>query len=272
MNSRPAPRGHFELPSHSMEKPIIPQSLKDIRSEIDAVDRAMLELLERRFAAIRLIKAWKEQRGSEATSPIRPAREAEILRRLESFRNDVVPPDLMVRLWRCMMAAATAVQAQVTIHMSEEIERDGQLRDLVREHFAGLALREHGRIDDMVRASAAKPADIAVVRPQSDWITPLLRQKQLRVIGLLPFLSKHREAPKLLMLGQVKAEPTGQDQTLLALDPGREAPQGTLWSAAAGDYRCIAVEGFLDETSGILKGAGQAAILGQCPSPLEIPR
>jgi chorismate mutase len=255
-----------------MEKPITPQSLKEIRSEIDAVDRAMLELLERRFAAIRLIKQWKEQRGEEAISPIRPAREAEILRRLERLRGDAVPAELMVRLWRAMMAAATAAQAKVTIHMSGVIGGDGALRDLVREHFTGLALEEHGSIEDTIRATAQKPADVGVVEPQSDWIVPVLQERQLKVIGMLPVLSHVRMPPKLLLLGQAKAEPTGEDQTLIALAAGTEAPSAALWSATAGDFRCVAFAGFLDETSAIVKKAGRAIILGHCPSPLEARR
>lgn len=255
-----------------MEKPITPTSLKEIRSEIDAIDRALLELLERRFAAIGLIKRWKEERGAEASSPIRPAREAEILRRLERLRGEAVPPELMVRLWRGIMAAATAAQADVTIHVSGEIGGNAGLRDLVREHFAGLTVEEHDGIEQAIRAAAAKPADIAAVSTDSDWVAPVVKQKRLKVIGMLPLLAKPKAVPRLLMLGQVKAEPTGQDQTLIALPPGGEAPAGALWIAAAGDFRCIALSGFLDETSPVLKDAGHAAILGQCPSPLEVHR
>jgi chorismate mutase len=251
-----------------MEKPITPQSLKEIRNEIDVIDRALLELLERRFAVIRHIKRFKEQRGDEA-SPIRPAREAEILRRLEELRGQAVPPELMVRLWRLLMAAATAAQAKVTIHVSEDIGQGGGLRDLVREHFAGLTLEEHVSIRDAIRATAARPADLCVIRPQADWIVPLLQEKQLKVIGMLPVLSKPREAPELLMLGQVKAEPTGKDQTLIAFAAGGETPRDALWSAEAGGFRCVAMAGFLDETSEIVKNAERAVILGQYPSPLE---
>ena len=272
MNSRPAPQGPLLNCLCPMEKPITAASLQEIRSEIDAVDRAMLELLERRFAAIHRIKQWKAQRGEGSFSPIRPAREAEILRRLESLRGEAVPAELMVRLWRCMMAAATAAQAQVTIHVSEDIGREGALRDLVREHFAGLALKEHDGIESTIRASTEQPGDITVVRPESNWIAPVLQQKQLKVIGVLPVLSRIRARPALLMLGQVKAEPTGDDQTLIALAAHHETPGDILWSAAAGDFRCIALEGFLDPTSRVLKSSGYAAILGHCPSPLEAGR
>jgi chorismate mutase / prephenate dehydratase len=260
------------LPTALMEKPITRPSLKEIRSEIDAIDRALLELLEKRFAAIASIKRWKEERGSEASSPIRPAREAEILRRLERLRGEAVPPELMVRLWRGIMAAATAAQAEVTIHVSGDIGSDAGLRDLVREHFAGLTFKEHDGIERAIRASAAKPADITAVRTESDWVAAAVKQKPLKVIGMLPLLAKPRAAPRLLMLGQVKAEPTGQDQTLIALPPGGKVPAEALWSAAAGDFRCIALNGFLDERSPILQGANHATILGQCPAPLEVHR
>jgi chorismate mutase len=259
-----------------MEKPITPLSLKELRSDIDALDRAMLELLEKRFAAIGLIRQWKQQRGDKASSPIRPAREAEILRRLEGLRGETVPPELMVRLWRSIMAAATAAQANVTIHASEESARDQTLRDLIRDHFAGLPVKQHASAREAVAACGANALDIAIVRTESEWIAPILQHEGLKVIGMLPILWNAKQAPKLLMLGQVEGEPTGDDETLVALKLAHEAPAGALWSANAGDWRCIALPGFLDEMSrelvAIRESAGDARLLGHCPSPLKVRR
>src|SRR5688572_4962663 len=116
-----------------MEKPVTPPKLEHIRREIDDVDRAMLELLERRFAAIEAIKAVKGK--DSELSPVRPAREAEILRRLYRLRQGSVPVHLMVRLWRSIISAATSAQADITVHITEDIDTADHWRDMVREHF-----------------------------------------------------------------------------------------------------------------------------------------
>ena len=56
-------------------------ALDAIRREIDVIDDQVLDLLERRFAATRRVKATKASDGSIASSPFRPAREAAMLRR-----------------------------------------------------------------------------------------------------------------------------------------------------------------------------------------------
>ena len=58
------------------------KSLEEIRREIDAIDDGLLDLLIRRGAATRQVRETKRSDGSIATSPLRPAREAIMLRRL----------------------------------------------------------------------------------------------------------------------------------------------------------------------------------------------
>src|SRR5688500_13964908 len=111
-----------------MEKPVTSPSLEHIRREIDDVDRAILELLERRFAAIEAIKTIKWRDSEHARTPMRPAREAEILRRLYRLRQSSVPVQLMVRLWRSIISAATSAQANVAVHIAEDIDTDDHWR------------------------------------------------------------------------------------------------------------------------------------------------
>ena len=63
-------------------------ALDRIREEIDAIDDAMLALLAKRFAAVEEVKRIKAASGAIAQSPIRPAREAAILRRLVLAKPD----------------------------------------------------------------------------------------------------------------------------------------------------------------------------------------
>ena len=115
-------------------------SLDDIRREIDAVDAELLDLLEQRFAAIEKIRVAKRQAGEDSGSPMRPGREAIILRRLDGLRRGHLPQALMVRLWRSIMSAATGAQARTVVHISPAIMADPHLVSCVLDQFPGLSL------------------------------------------------------------------------------------------------------------------------------------
>ena len=112
-------------------------SLEEIRRDIDAVDAQLLALLERRFEAIDRIRAAKASAGEDGGSPMRPGREAVILRRLESLRRGHLPQALMVRLWRSIMSAATAAQANTTVYLSPAVMADPGLVALCTGSVSG---------------------------------------------------------------------------------------------------------------------------------------
>jgi chorismate mutase len=249
-----------------MEKPVNPSSLQQIRGEIDAVDEAILKLLARRFAAIDLIKEWKQQDPSKAGSPVRPAREAEILRRLKELNRGAVPYDLVVRLWRSIIAAATREQAKIKVHVTHEIAQKRRLRDEVRDHFAFLELREQQGPEPLIEILVREPQDIGVVSSSSIWVEPVLRHRAVRVTGTLPLMRGKGEAPVLLILGQARPEPTGEDETLIAIPAGSKFSGNALWQADSGNFTCVAVQGFLDEPE--THHGAHARILGRSPCPL----
>jgi chorismate mutase / prephenate dehydratase len=254
-----------------MEKPVTDISLEQIRKEIDHIDQAMLELLDRRFAAIEAIKAIKKHDIAKASSPLRPAREAKILRRLIGLRRGPAPAQLMVRLWRSIISTATHAQANITVHISVETAADHRLRDLIRDHFAPLAVRAQGDVRDVVGKVEANALDIGVVEAAAQWVEPLLKGDTVKVMGVLPVIGRREQRPDLLILGRATVEPSGDDETLLAIRSTQRLPEKFLWEAKAGDYRCVSVRGFVREQSPEFLRFKEldAKILGQCPCPLE---
>jgi chorismate mutase / prephenate dehydratase len=251
-----------------MEKPVLTLNLEGLRREIDAADVALLDQLERRFSAVERIKAVKQENVNEVLQPMRPAREAQILRQLLARNQGIVPASLLVRLWRSIISSATSLQAKVTVHIGKEIEDDHELRDLVRDHFPGLPLRVGTNDADAVGRLAASPLDIAAVRAEGDWIAPVLKilGHGVHVMSVLPLLAPYSRPPRLIVLGRAAAEPSGKDQTLIALaGEGQETVSGAMWTLPAGAYRLAGLEGFLDENSAVPAGA---FMLGRCPQSL----
>src|SRR5437764_8473861 len=74
--------------------PAQPQSLEDIRREIDRIDSAILKLVGERLAMVDRVRAFKNGSGIADATPIRPAREAVILRRLIETAAGGVPAEL----------------------------------------------------------------------------------------------------------------------------------------------------------------------------------
>src|SRR5215470_10069801 len=89
-------------------------TLADLRREIDAIDESMHRLLMQRGEIIdRLIAAKRTQ---ETGSAFRPAREANMMRRLVERHHGILPLDTVEGIWRVIISTFTYVQAPYSVH------------------------------------------------------------------------------------------------------------------------------------------------------------
>jgi chorismate mutase len=253
-----------------------PESTLDaIRREIDSIDDQMLVLLERRFAAIRRVKATKASDGSIASSPFRPAREAAMLRRLVAKGESALSPDLLVQLWRVILSASTQYQAHVTLHVDEVMGNDLDNRLRIDQHFRGMPMEVHKSSSLALDALRSSQGDLAVMGIESDWAQGFFMTEKgsPRVIGTLPVVSRSR-LPLLLILGYAEPQESGDDETLV-LSPGDPLKTpSALWQAASGRFTLTSLPGFLDSEHDLVREliARQpgARIAGRCPRPIRI--
>jgi len=254
--------------------------LDGIRQEIDGIDDGIVELLIRRLAAAQRVRASKTVSGSLASSPIRPAREALILRRLIAAAAKEVPADLLVRLWRVIFSSSTMAQAPVTVHISRALESRSDLRIAVAEHFAAMPVECHDHEAATVAALASAPGDLSVVEPQSPWVEAYIRGLggRAHIIGVIPVL-RTSEQPTLLILGHTMAQPTGDDETLILSQGGlpREIMPAPRWTVRNGNHVLSCLPGFFGESDGLVtvlmrsNPALGLRIAGNYPSPIEMP-
>src|SRR5438046_4624687 len=107
-------------------------SLADLRRDIDRIDQAMHGLLMERGEIIdRLIAAKQTQ---ETGSAFRPAREAEMMRRLVERHRGILPLDTVESIWRVIISTFTYVQAPFSIH-ADLSAGESAMRDSARFHF-----------------------------------------------------------------------------------------------------------------------------------------
>ncbi|WP_119390474.1 chorismate mutase [Taklimakanibacter lacteus] len=263
-----------------MEQPPPPQeSLDDIRREIDRIDDGILKLVAQRLDVVDRVRAHKAQTATLGTSPIRPGREAQILRRLIERAQGAVPADLLFRIWRALIAAATLKQAPLRIHGSAEFFASATSQTMLREYFGPTAFCDHPGEAIALETLSRNTGDLAAVAIDGPWARAWMegRAGPAQVISVLPFLTTS-PTPRLLVFGHARAEPTGADETLVLTDgqlPRDFAPQ-PLWQMKTGGLQLTSLPGFLAEHQAPLVGLARSngslalSVVGRYPSPVEI--
>ncbi len=261
-----------------MEQP--PQeSLDDIRREIDRIDDGILKLVAERLGVVERVKAHKAKTASLASSAIRPGREAQILRRLIERAQGQVPADLLFRIWRALIAAATLQQAPLRIHGSAAFFSSATAQTLLREYFGPAAFADHPGEAIAFAMLSQNPGDLAAVAIDGPWARAWMEGHAgpAQVIGVLPFLATS-PLPRILVFGHAQSEPTGADETLVLTDgqlPRDFAPQ-PLWQVKTGGLQLTSLPGFLAEHQAPLVGLARSngslalSVVGRYPSPVEI--
>jgi chorismate mutase len=250
--------------------------LAEIRREIDNIDDGLIALLEQRFAATERVRLAKSAVNG-AASPIRPAREAIILRRLLARGDQHLPADLIVRIWRSILCASTLAQAPVTIHVSKRLNSLIGLRLRIRDHFGPIPVEEYRDEGQALLQVNTAPGDLCIVETDAPWVEPYLEGQggRAQVIGVLPVLLDE-PMPKLLIFGHARAEATGEDETLVVSDGRlpRDFAPAPLWQIKSGMRRLSCLPGFLSEHESPLVGLVRSnaalaiKVAGHYPSPI----
>jgi chorismate mutase len=173
------------------DTPLAPPSLADLRQEIDRIDEQMHQLLMQRGDIIdRLIKVKKTQ---EVGSAFRPAREADMMRRLVERHRGILPLTTVESIWRVIVSSFTYVQAPFSVH-ADVSAGESAMRDSARFHFGFIVpYVAHFSAQAAVEAVANSKGDLALVSAISGhtpwWITlePVTAPK---IIARLPFLER----------------------------------------------------------------------------------
>jgi chorismate mutase / prephenate dehydratase len=207
--------------------------LEHLRAEIDRIDQAILDLLIERSAVVRRIAAVKGDR-LDGRSPLRPAREAQILRRLAARAGARLPAQVLVRMWRELIAELTRLQAPLSVAVFAPKERALQIWDLARDHFgSATAMVQVDRPIQALRSLGDGSATVAVLPLPNDdesWWVSLMSDHDLRLraFARLPFVSSHGDEVRALAIGQLDVEPSGDDLALLAIEAEPGLSRGRL--------------------------------------------
>jgi chorismate mutase len=246
-----------------------PPPLEELRRAIDAVDDGLFDLVVRRGELV--AKVGRTKTTSDA--PIyRPAREAQIMRRLLARAADSDEKGRILRIWRAIMAASYERQGGLRLAADPAVEWEAAV------HFCPRARPASAGAAEALARVLAGAADLAVVPAPTpfggaSWLPALVEARRkgaaVFVLSRLPFFAPPGVASaEALVVGRGIAEPSGDDVTLSAAiaapagsaDAGLEIGAKTLSLFAHAEY-------VRPDDSRL--GAAGAVWLGAYPRPLD---
>jgi len=118
-----------------------PPKLADLRDEIDALDDALLDILERRMTVAMKVA---ELKGDDGLLKLRPKREGAIVARLAG-KATIASEALIAHVWRELMAHSRQSQARMEVRLYASGSATA-LREAARERF--------GRVTPIVEAKS----------------------------------------------------------------------------------------------------------------------
>lgn len=200
--------------------------LETIRREIDGVDDTLLALCAQRLQlADRLAQAKAPQPGL----PIRPGREVALLRRLVARAPAPLDRDLVLELWRTLMAANLRRQRVIDVVVGGGRGDPTRLFDIARRHFgARTRIKDLGEPQAALQKAVENPATMVAVTPWpaapsvGAWWPALSERRfaDLHLIAGLPMLAAPNEEPEAAIFAVSPNEEAGGDiSLLLAFDP-----------------------------------------------------
>ncbi len=199
-------------------------SLKDLRRKIDAIDDNIHDLLMQRAEVVAHVASAKGISRKEL--PIRPAREANMLRRLASHHTGPFPFEALARIWSEMIAAFTQIQADYSIAVFVDDENQS-MWDLARDQFGAQTpiIPIASMRDALDQVFEDKVAVAVLPAPTSEnshpWWTSLCVANAPKVISRLPFAgvgNVRGEVMAALAVAKLTCEPTGKDRTLMVIE------------------------------------------------------
>jgi chorismate mutase len=187
------------------------QPLAALRQEIDRIDEAMHALLIERGEIIdRLIAVKKTE---ESGSAFRPAREAEMMRRLVQRHHGNLPLDTAESIWRVIISTFTYVQAPFAVH-ADLSAGDALMRDSARFHFGfTVPFEPHMGAASVVEAVSRSKGDLGLIPAfaiagSGPWWTALEFDTAPKIIARLPFVERadHPAAMPVFVVSRVAAD------------------------------------------------------------------
>ena len=169
------------------------KSLGELRTAIDAVDRELLALLNRRAGFANEVGELKRSEGS---SVYRPEREAQVINSLQTANPGPLKSENVATIWREIMSACRALEAPQRVAY---LGPAGTFSEQAAVQFFGSSIEHVSCVNfyEVFHAATAGTADFGVVPVEnnSEGVVTrsldLLLQSPLHIVGEISLLVRH---------------------------------------------------------------------------------
>ena len=184
-----------------------PPALLALREQIDAVDRELLALLNRRAALAQQVGEVKKVEGSVA---FRPEREAQVIAGLKAANPGPLTAESVAPIWREIMSACRSLETPTRVAY---LGPAGTFSELAALGFFGSSIVSvpSASIDEVFRATAAGAADFGVVPVENSTEGVVARSLDLFlttplvIIGETSLFVRHNLLRKVASLDGIQA-------------------------------------------------------------------
>lgn len=213
------------------------QDLASVRSQIDAIDDAIHDLIIRRTELVEQVRVIKH----DLPIKIQPSREAEIIYRIVTRHRGGFPKRELVAIWRQLINATLSFEGPFSV-AAYLPEGEPGYWDLARDQYGAYTpMSRHASARSLIEAVRRHDAIVGVLPlpragDEDPWWRHLLTSEPdaPRIIARLPFAgpSNNRGGDlHALVICPIRLRPTGRDRSYLAAELDPDAGSGTLASA-----------------------------------------
>ncbi len=208
-------------------------SLNTLRSQIDEIDDNIQDLLMQR---IELATSIGKEKGRVPGKLFRPAREAQIIRRMAARHQGSFPFPVIIRIWREIIGASLLAEGKfvVSVYIPEPLEVGLAYLALARDHFGSQTPILQAQTEaGVLRAVRDNKASVGVLPTASDthttrasaepwWYTLIAGgTERPRVVASLPWSTPSEingNSNYALAVARVQPESSGDDVSLIAFE------------------------------------------------------
>lgn len=264
-------------------KPDLP--MDTIRTEIDRVDNALLDLIAQRMELAQAVRHAKS-----GVDVWRPSREESHVRNLADKAKGV-SPELVSRIWAELTSASLTLQGPIQLHIALAVDAVAA-RALVRDRFGGaIPTNLYPTESAALAAAQIDPEGVAVLPAPGgmhNWwmaLGPKGATPNMNILAALPRIGDWHW-PNAVAVSKADCLPSGKDQTLLFIEQGdlgalrsagdvfaKAGLRASLRAEQGGSFLYSVPEYLdgLDERLKILQdGFSSASIIGVLPEPLAV--
>lgn len=206
-----------------------------IQNQIGAIDTEILNLLARRFEAVKALSVQENIPEDEIS--YRPDREAVVMRNALAQNNNTLPIESLSKIMREIISVEQQIHKTFGVAVYTK-ERSQDMLELSKDHFgSNCRYIPCLSLSQAIQKVDSDEAGVAVLPlfdgAEESWWTTLScgSHETLKIIAKLPFLKKNTSFGKeAFVIGRAPFLPTGSDRSLFAIEMSSQTSIASLKS------------------------------------------